>query len=278
MGPKKAPRTRHSSGVPVSPSELPPSDLPTHRDVLGKVLLEQETHPDDSLEDVFEMVVGAVVDMFKKVNSNLVLISERSLKKKVEDIYCLMRKAIKNKFKGKDSKIFDKKLDTLFDVIVCKCNILVCSDPKVDCDGCEKEVHILCKCDKDKKIPINELLFIRDQRLRVNGAPGNYQIGAKDKKEEKKMDKKAEKNKKEKERAAKEEERKEKEFEVVDDLNDGDKCEQDFVNPEVNLNDEGDEILEEDDYLKDEEKKLKTRNMKPLRNMAKEAVRWGVSP
>ena len=59
---------------------------------------------------------------------------------------------------------------------------MTCKD-FTDCEGCELQVHYLCECDPEEKIPELELLYVLDQRSREGGSKGKFQIGSKDVKE-----------------------------------------------------------------------------------------------
>ena len=52
----------------------------------------------------------------------------------------------------------------LFLSLLCRCSIAACAE--IDClNECET-VHINCSCEDVKKIPINKLEFLKNQRLR----------------------------------------------------------------------------------------------------------------
>jgi len=55
--------------------------------------------------------------------------------------------------------------------------------------NCETQIHQKCVCPKDKKIPRQELNYIRDQRQK-HGSKGTLQIGSADWKETTKHNKK----------------------------------------------------------------------------------------
>ena len=76
--------------------------------------------------------------------------------------------------KNPKMKSFQSKLDKIFDLIACKCVIKSCES--VSFGGCNNRAHITCKCKKEKKIPVNALFYVMDQRGRVGGK-GSLQIG-----------------------------------------------------------------------------------------------------
>ncbi|KAG7164361.1 hypothetical protein Hamer_G003538, partial [Homarus americanus] len=53
-------------------------------------------------------------------------------------------------------------LDTLFDILTCKCSIQLCSESNCSHSGKrENNSHIDCGCPREKKIPVLELEFIK---------------------------------------------------------------------------------------------------------------------
>ncbi|KAG7160660.1 hypothetical protein Hamer_G031878 [Homarus americanus] len=64
-------------------------------------------------------------------------------------------------------------LDTLFDILTCKCSIQLCSESN-------------CGCPREKKIPVLELEFIKAQRTKAEGQ-GSMQMGSIDYSETKKQ-------------------------------------------------------------------------------------------
>ncbi|KAG7155562.1 hypothetical protein Hamer_G030734, partial [Homarus americanus] len=61
-------------------------------------------------------------------------------------------------------------LDTLFDILTCKCSIQLCSESNCSHSGKrENNSHIDCGCPREKKIPVLELEFIKAQRTKAEG-------------------------------------------------------------------------------------------------------------
>ncbi|KAG7158483.1 hypothetical protein Hamer_G031143, partial [Homarus americanus] len=61
-------------------------------------------------------------------------------------------------------------LDTLFDILTCKCSIQLCSESNCSHSGKrENNSHIDCGCPREKKIPVLELEFIKAQRTKEEG-------------------------------------------------------------------------------------------------------------
>ncbi|KAG7163879.1 hypothetical protein Hamer_G030375, partial [Homarus americanus] len=66
-------------------------------------------------------------------------------------------------------------LDTLFDILTCKCSIQLCSESNCSHSGKrENNSHIDCGCPREKKIPVLELEFIKAQRTKAEGQGNVY--------------------------------------------------------------------------------------------------------
>ena len=59
----------------------------------------------------------------------------------------------------KSREVFIKNFEKLFNLLHCKCSIMVCSE--FGCSDCPEGVHIACSCKSANKIPVSELKFIR---------------------------------------------------------------------------------------------------------------------
>nr|XP_047127618.1 uncharacterized protein LOC124808520 [Hydra vulgaris] len=71
-----------------------------------------------------------------------------------------------------------KKLDKLFGILNCKCQISYCNE--FGCKVvCKQQAHITCNCSKEFKIPIIDIFYIKTERDKV-GARGLLQKSSKD--------------------------------------------------------------------------------------------------
>lgn len=52
---------------------------------------------------------------------------------------------------------FKTRLDSLFDILQCKCNIKTCDEE--NCSGCPQAGHLECSC--NSSLPVSEVGFIR---------------------------------------------------------------------------------------------------------------------
>ena len=174
----------------VRAEDLPTSDLPTLRDVLAKMLLERQKIIEAKkiknveVKVLADKVIPEIKLVYRKVNSNLVINSDRTILGKLTNEYKHMKEIERS---GKKKEQFEVKLGKLFDIVNCKCQILLCGDSG-DCEGCEAGAHIICGCDDDQKIPEVEIMYVLDQRSRIAGSKGKFQMGGKDKKEIERME------------------------------------------------------------------------------------------
>ncbi|KAK1886299.1 3-deoxy-D-manno-octulosonic acid kinase [Dissostichus eleginoides] len=79
---------------------------------------------------------------------------------------------------------FSVKLDKLFDILTCKCQITSCEGG--GCDGCVIQAHINCSCSREKRIPLKDLAYTKGQKEKV-GSKGSHQIGGPDLQEHKRQ-------------------------------------------------------------------------------------------
>ena len=180
MGPKKK-NTRQASKLLVSPCELPVADLPTLREVLGKCTAEKNKLANNSkIEEVLPGVVKDLKDLYKIVNSNLVVLHDKLISRRIKAKYDEMKYLNRSKTANKAQASFEETLGEVFNIIVCQCKISNCFDS--GCTGCKLDAHTVCTCPKEVKIPKTELSYVLDQRRRTGGEKGNFQIKGKDKK------------------------------------------------------------------------------------------------
>ena len=87
MGPKRS-QTRQGSSLLVASSELPVAKLPTLRDVLGMCSAEKDKlHRNSRVEEFLPVVVKSVRELYTKVNSNLVLHSDKIVSQRIKIRY-----------------------------------------------------------------------------------------------------------------------------------------------------------------------------------------------
>ena len=259
-------------------ADLPIADLPLVRDVLAKAkhikdsLTQVGSGKDVSKKEIIEKLYIDVVAVYKKANSNLVLVSEKYGKKILEDMYTEYKNLARSGGSITSPKIvnFQKKSEKLCDIIFCKCKIENCLE--VACGGCKDSAHVKCKCVQEKKIPDYELSYVMDQRMR-QGGKGHMQMGKLDKKVTAEMQEALDLEESGDEDADNEENNNtpvaDEEEVAVDITQEGLSDEEEFIDD----SDDEDFVPVSENVPKSHEQ-----NRMILRNLARECMRWGVSP
>ena len=103
----------------VKEDHLPAIDLPTAKVVLAKMKLEKERN-NAEIKQVADKVLPEIKAIFRKVNSNLVLNSDRTILAKLTTDFKQMKDLERSKAKGKKRENFDYKIGKLFDIILGK--------------------------------------------------------------------------------------------------------------------------------------------------------------
>ena len=106
-----------------------------------------------------------VIKLWKKANNLFqppVIFADSSIERKIAVSWRAAADIARGKKNETARKIFSEKLDFLFDIASCSCNIVFCAE--VDCPGCEEIVHCICKCPREKMIPKKELYFMKSMR------------------------------------------------------------------------------------------------------------------
>ena len=87
----------------VQAGDLPSSDLPTLRDVLAKMILERDTIATKIVEvkAVTELVLPEIKAVYRKVNSNLIINSDKTILKKLTNDYKYMKELERSGITGK---------------------------------------------------------------------------------------------------------------------------------------------------------------------------------
>ena len=178
---KKKLAARSGTSNVVGPSKpLPLSDLPTLRDSLAFVgLLEEEGRKVDFA--LMLEVVGEIEKIYARASTSLTLLKKHSIANK---LWRARQKQLyfQQSHTHDDKRIaFEKKLDLIFEVLVCQC-------PMTED---EMGIQIMCSCPLEVKIPKDELPFIFAQRNRSSSLP-TLQIGRLDLPKTKIMKKKEE--------------------------------------------------------------------------------------
>ena len=172
MPPKKKQKTRSSWSCFGAPAKLPDTGCPyTLKEVLAAVSLEagKDTFPSQANYETVEKLVRF---KFLQGNPKLPLISESSATKKMDRDMENVRLLDSHKLSAKKKKNLLSRLDKIFDLVLCQCQIVDCGEDH-DCSG----AHVLCKCPKEiPRIPDMEAAWLRDQRQRDSSYQGKYMM------------------------------------------------------------------------------------------------------
>ena len=201
------PRTRRESGSKLSAfigtaKEFLPSDVPTNRVVIQRMLLLREEKLTQgvnirsySLKEMIKDVVPLVLRQWMKSNISVVphvTIGDRAIENKVKTLWEKVTSAAEGRGKADQRKRVEEDLDRLFDIVQCKHQIFTCQqgglNPPCVPANCPKKVHINCTCSKEKKVPVTELEWLLSQRTKT-GEKGGMQMATVDIPATKKHDK-----------------------------------------------------------------------------------------
>ena len=184
------------------PKELPSTDLGTNRDVLQQAQQLRISDPRNvrnyTNAQLFMDTVKLVRENWalanKQVSEYPVTLADIAIEKKIATLWekaqgfsghwgggAKPRKKKDERVKKKEEFIED--LDKLFDILFCKCDIQLCEEFQcTKLEKCKPKAHVTCTCLKKYKIPVIELAYIRDQRLK-QGIKDQLQMGKVDEEE-----------------------------------------------------------------------------------------------
>ena len=258
------------------------SELPTVRDILryGIYLREQsEGDKRNPVDELVQDIYASLICQWSKTNALFkppVINEKVTIISKLKEVWnqAVTFSLGKGKLDAKDR--FSAKLDKLFDILNCRCQITSCEE--AGCEGCEIQAHINCFCVREKKIPSKDLSYIKGQKEKV-GSKGPHQIGTPDLPEHKRQMRTLERQemavKAKKRRSSKEEDAEAAEKSAREDIEnflaeddnmvlDRSGAEDEFV-PDVQL------VSETDTKLANEQK-----NYDDISNIALASVRYGI--
>lgn len=170
---------------------------PTNKDIISavnhEVEISTETQKKVKEKEAQKTVSNAVIAKYKEISPGLPLIAEESVLKKVERLFESSVDAKRNKLKPISKKNFTEKLNKLFDIIHCQCQIIRCGEGEncrmKDCTG----HHVICSCEAQKQIPEKEVSQVKDQREKEGLLGGTIGVLGRDNRVERKLLKKAQK-------------------------------------------------------------------------------------
>lgn len=154
--------------------ELCLSELPTLRDSLRYgILLRDRSVTHLNTRCMCIQIFIKTKSIWMSANSTIPLVSEKYAVDKLV-LEWKIAKDIRKLRTTKKRNMYTDKLDKLFDLTKCKCNILSCNEN--GCNGCLFKAHVTCICPKVAKIPLQELFFLQAQRNKI-GNKSSLQIG-----------------------------------------------------------------------------------------------------
>ena len=194
--------TRNTSGTKLAEylggagREFLPSEVPTLRDVLRKGILIQENkmleeggeRKNFPVREMIEELVTDVYNQWEKSNIKFkspVVSDRKPMVMRLENAWKKVNLIpLKKETKPNVVKIWESKLDRLFDITFCQCPITLCSDTaQPPCkDDCKAEAHIQCSCTKEQKLLVLELAWLKSQREKA-GSKSKQKMISEDKEE-----------------------------------------------------------------------------------------------
>ena len=175
-------KTRHKSGSQRSEylgvgKEFLPSEVPTLRVALRKVLLLQELELRDrrdvKVHSLLSQVAENVLVQWQKSNIKFappVIVNKKTIIKRLHDAWEKVGMICWGRANKADKDMMESKLDKLLDLTVCQCEIVLCPGLTETCPLPGKKEclgHIRCDCTKEFKLPLLELKWIFSQRNKL---------------------------------------------------------------------------------------------------------------
>ena len=162
-----------------TPQDLPHSDLPTYGDIARCFYKVRDEEPANFREQV-KRVKDRLENSWQNCSPALPLLKGPHIFVK------LMRfcEKVKSTSYGKKSASLRDQLellkDKLFDISACTCQlpVVLCAHPRIKCcNAACREQHVICECDPDKRVPVEERPYLRDQQSKIGTFGGAMQMG-----------------------------------------------------------------------------------------------------
>ena len=169
------------------PNELRDNEPCTYREMIQYFYFLQNSKPNDTFHNLIVSIADACTAVWGKVNPSLPLLHEKRIYQKIRELLQMVKDINRKRATSKKKTILCTKLDKLFDISACHCelpNNIPCNDRRLKCkrDNCPfKDNHTICTCESHLKVP-NEVdrIYLWDQRNKV-GPKGRFQLGNTDK-------------------------------------------------------------------------------------------------
>ena len=163
-------------------SDLPKTHLPTYKELIHYHYFLRNSNPQMDHSAIYDTIAGDVRSIWAAVNPNLPLIKEYSIMKKIQNLFKKVNDINWKKANKRMKEDLTKKLDTLFDIAACTCDLPIvdCTHALIKCKvkTCKKE-HIICNCPKEARVPLIERAYLKDQRTKTD-PKGNFQLSTRE--------------------------------------------------------------------------------------------------
>ena len=164
-----------------------PSEVPTYRAVFQRgIILQQENAYKTSYKtsNLCHDLAEEIISQWQKSNALFrppITIQSKSIQNKLIKKWERIRKVSDGRCSEEIAHDAINELDSVFDIIVCKHEIVLCDNDE-QCNGCDYKAHIKCDCPLKVKIPKLELEWVFHQRTKIT-EKSSLQISTADKKE-----------------------------------------------------------------------------------------------
>jgi len=161
--------------------DLPESDLPTFGDVAR--CFYKVSHDEKNFKDQVRIVKEQLISVWQRCSPVLPLIQDNSLKVKIERFLSKVRVVNRQNPPSKIVAELNEKKYKLFDIAACSCDLpqVPCNHRFIQCtkNNCDSKHH-LCECDENKRVPVIERSYLKDQRAKSGTHGGALQMGRAD--------------------------------------------------------------------------------------------------
>ena len=154
MGPKKKVKlTRAQASETLfggGPKDLIDTSIPTYRDIARYFYFIESTEQNSNTNYAARKIGEKLALVWGKVSDKIPLFSQKSYEVKIQRYLEDLKKIRRNRATLSVKQNKEKKLDTIFDIYRCSCDLeeVKCDHKDVKCkiENCQ-QTHILCACD-----------------------------------------------------------------------------------------------------------------------------------
>jgi len=164
-------------------ADLPTTVLPTYGDVARcyYFVRNAEKHKPTQIK----IIQDKIENVWQQCNPALPLMQKKSLTRKLTLFITRVKDFDIKNLKAAAKKPLLAVKEKLFDISACTCQlpILECKSKLVFCnaeEGTCNKIHINCECAPEKRVPVEEREYLRDQRMKTGTFGGRFQFGGRD--------------------------------------------------------------------------------------------------